>query len=177
MAAASQPATALLTLEEYLHTAYHPDCDFVDGRLEERNLGETKHGLIQMELGYWFRSRRDDWKVRVISELRTRVSSSRVRIPDVAVVPDDAALAENVRVTPPIIAIEIMSPEDRLNRVVRRLDDFVRMGVEHVWLLDPEERVAFTYSAAGLKLVEVDRLTLRNSPIYLDLPAIFSALP
>jgi len=28
--------TALLTIEEYLKTVYRPDCDFVDGELEER---------------------------------------------------------------------------------------------------------------------------------------------
>jgi hypothetical protein len=39
MAAATQPVPALLSLEEYLRTSYHPDCDFVDGHLEERNLG------------------------------------------------------------------------------------------------------------------------------------------
>ena len=32
-----------LTMDEYLHTMYHPDCDFVDGHLEERNLGEFEH--------------------------------------------------------------------------------------------------------------------------------------
>jgi hypothetical protein len=36
MAAATTTLPAILTLEEYLHTAYHPDCDFVDGILEER---------------------------------------------------------------------------------------------------------------------------------------------
>jgi Uma2 family endonuclease len=177
MAAASQPVNALLTLEEYLHTVYHPDCDFVDGHLEERNLGETAHGLLQVELSYWFRSRSEEWKIRVITELRTRVATSRVRIPDVSVVPDDAALAERVRQTPPLIAIEIMSPEDRTSRVVKRLDDFVRMGIENIWLLDPDERVAYTYSKFGLKLSDSDRLTVEGTPIFLDVTAIFSALP
>jgi Uma2 family endonuclease len=176
MATASQPVPAL-TLEEYLHTVYEPDCDFVDDHIEERNLGETAHGLIQMELGFWFRSRRDEWKVRVISELRTRVGPSRVRIPDVSVVFDDTALVERVRQTPPLIAIEIMSPEDRMSRVVKRLDDFIRMGIENIWLLDPQERVAYTYSKFGLKLCEEGRLEVAGTPIFLDVPAIFAALP
>jgi Uma2 family endonuclease len=176
MAAASQPVPAL-TLEEYLHTVYRPDCDFVDGHLEERNLGETAHGLLQVELSYWFRSRCEEWKIRVITELRTRVAASRVRIPDVSVVFDDAALSEKVRQTPPLIAIEIMSPEDRMSRVVKRLDDFIRMGIENIWLLDPQERVAYTYSKFGLKLCEEDRLEVAGTPIFLDVPAIFSALP
>jgi hypothetical protein len=49
------------------------------------------------------------------------------------------------------------------------------MGIEHVWLIDPAERAAFTY-ADGLKLVEEDRLTVAGTPIYLDLPQLFQAL-
>ena len=32
--------TTLLSIDEYLHTSYKPDVDFVDGEIEERNLGE-----------------------------------------------------------------------------------------------------------------------------------------
>ena len=176
MAAISQTIPQLLTLDEYLHTVYRPDCDFVDNHVEERNLGETAHGLLQMELGFWFRSHREEWLIRPISELRTRVSPSRVRIPDVAVVRIDLALKEPIRLTPPLIAIEILSPEDRMNRVIVRLKDFLAMGVENIWLLDSAERVAYTFSASGLVLVETDRLTVPDSPIYLDLPTLFSAL-
>jgi hypothetical protein len=50
------------------------------------------------------------------------------------------------------------------------------MGVAHIWPLDPIDRTAFTYTNAGLKLADSARLTVPNSPIYLDLPEIFSAL-
>ena len=90
MAAASQtipeltPTPQALTLEEYLHTAYHPDCDFVDGFLEERNMGGTKHSVLQGQLTFWFLSHAE-WKVRALPELRTRVATTRVRLPDVSV--------------------------------------------------------------------------------------------
>ncbi len=32
----------LISLEEYLHTTYRPDCDFLEGVVEERNLGEEE---------------------------------------------------------------------------------------------------------------------------------------
>ena len=72
--------------------------------------------------------------------------------------------------------IEIFSPEDRLSRVLHRLNAFLAMGIPHVWLLDPIERTAFTYTYAGLKLVEATRIPIENSPIYLDLPDVLSAL-
>lgn len=180
MAAATQTIPELesrpraLTLEEYLRTSYRPDCDFVDGYLEERNMGGTKHSVLQGRLITWFFSH-PEWNLLALPELRTRVADTRVRLPDVCVVPEDRSLGEEVRLTPPLIAIEVLSPDDRLNRVVVRLRDFRRMGIEHVWLIDPAERAAFTY-ADGLKLVEEDRLTVAGTPIYLDLPQLFAAL-
>ena len=41
---------ALVPVEEYLRTTYHPDCDYVDGEVLERNLGERDHSEVQGEL-------------------------------------------------------------------------------------------------------------------------------
>jgi len=129
-----------------------------------------------MQLGYWFISHQSDWRVRVMSEVRTPVSKTRVRLPDVYVVSMEGAAAGEIRVTPPLLAIEILSPDDRMNRVIERLDDLLEMGVENLWLLDPEERTAYTYTASGLKLVKTGELRVAGSPIYLNLAEIFSAL-
>ena len=176
MATAPAISPALISMDEYLHTIYHPDCDFVDGQLEERNVGETRHSLLQAELAIWFGTHRRDWKIRVMTELRTRVSSSRVRLPDVAVAYDDAAMAERVRETPPLIAIEVLSPDDRLPRMLVRLADFWKMGIRNIWVLDPAERMALIYTENGLRVAEADRLEVADSPIYLDLNEVFSAL-
>jgi len=175
MATATQTVPALLTLEEYLHTSYHPDCDFVDGHLEERNVGEYEHSNLQAVLTAWFFNHAIEWNVRVLPEQRTRIGKTRVRVPDVCLVPRDGPI-EKVRITPPILCIEILSPEDRTSRTVRVLNDYLALGVHHLWLFDPIDRTAFTYTAAGLKLVEAPRIAIPNSPIYLDLPELFSAL-
>lgn len=175
MAAATQTVPRLLALEDYLDASYHPDSDYVDGHLEERNVGEYEHSTLQIALGAWFFNRRSEWKIRVASEYRTRVSPFRIRIPDLSVFPNDG-LIEKVRTTPPLIAIEILSPDDRMNRVILRLNEFLAMGVAHVWLLDPLDRIAYTLTVSGLQLVQTPRLTIADSPIYLDLPEIFAAL-
>ena len=41
----------MVSLDEYLATAYEPDCDFVDGELEARNLGEWDHSRLQLKIG------------------------------------------------------------------------------------------------------------------------------
>ena len=175
MAAATQSVPALLTLEEYLNADYHPDCDFVDGHLEKRPLGEFEHSIIQSAVGSWFFSRRVEWKIRVASEYRTRVADQRVRNPDISVFTQGKP-AEKVRVTAPLLAIEILSPQGRMHPVITRLKDFASMGVENIWLLDPIDRVAYTFAHDALHLVEGSLLTIQNSPIFLDLAEVFSAL-
>ena len=175
MAAATQPVPALLTLEEYMQTTYRPDCDFVDGHLEERNVGDPKHGLLQMQFGIWFHAH-PEWNLRAISELRTRTDVSRIRIPDVAVVHDDELIMEYPRETAAFISIEILSPDDRVPRLIPRLEEFLTMGVPHVWLIDPIHRAAFTYTNNGLNPVEGPKIEIANSPVFLDLDELFSSI-
>ena len=50
-----------LTPEEYLGTSYKPDCDFADGQLRERNVGEGQHALFQMAVILWFGRYMEHW--------------------------------------------------------------------------------------------------------------------
>src|SRR5271170_1285019 len=111
-------AAAVLSLEEYLRTSFHPDCEFVDGELEEKAMGEREHSILQIALGAWFFNRRAEWNIVVLSEQRTRVSTTRVRLPDICLISSDAP-RERVTMTPPILAIELLSPEDRLPRLIK----------------------------------------------------------
>jgi hypothetical protein len=42
--------STLIPIEEYLHTSYHPDREYVDGDIQERNLGEKDHSKLQKPL-------------------------------------------------------------------------------------------------------------------------------
>jgi len=44
------PTEALISVKEYLRTSYRPDCDYLDGHIEERNLGERDHSNVQMSI-------------------------------------------------------------------------------------------------------------------------------
>jgi Uma2 family endonuclease len=168
-------STTLISLEEYLQTSYKPDCDFVDDHLEERNVGQFDHNRIQALVLAWFMSQEKLWNMVAVPEQRTRVSGRRVRIPDVCLIRADTP-REQVSETPPLLCVEVMSPEDRLSRTTKVLDDFAAMGVEHLWIIDPRDRVGYIYQAGGrLQQVE-DRLVIPGTPIYLDLPTLFAAL-
>jgi hypothetical protein len=59
-----------ILLQEYLHSSYHPDCDYVEGEVQERNLGEFDHAAMQMFLSAWFFQHRDQWRLHVLPEMR-----------------------------------------------------------------------------------------------------------
>ena len=66
-------SAALISVAEYLRTAYSPDCDYVDGEVLERNVGEKDHSTLQGEILYYFRSRKKEWKIVVYPEQRVQV--------------------------------------------------------------------------------------------------------
>ena len=76
----------LISVREYLTTAYDPDCDYVDGVVEERNLGERDHAKLQGAVFAYFYNRRKEWGIHVFPEQRVQVSATRFRVPDVCVV-------------------------------------------------------------------------------------------
>jgi Uma2 family endonuclease len=166
---------SLLSIEEYLRTSYHPDADFVDGEIEERNLGEYEHSKIQSIVLHIFMTHAKAWGTDAIVEQRIHAASNRVRICDVAVLRADAP-RERVTITPPLICIEVMSREDRLSRAKEVLTDYLAMGVPNIWLIDPMRRSAFAFDATGLHEADPADLRVPNTPIHLDLTEAFAAI-
>jgi Uma2 family endonuclease len=146
MSAAPNPIR--VSVEEYLATSYRPDCDYVDGEVLERNLGEKEHSILQAALIFLFHTRRDEWKVEVFPELPVQVKPTRFRIPDITVVDSNVKWQRILR-TPPLLCIEILSPEDSLSSTRRRVDDYLDMGTEHVWIIDPAARRTYICSRRG----------------------------
>ena len=66
----------MVSLEEYLATTCEPECDFVDGCLEERNVGEWDHARLQVNIAVYLLARYKSQGMRVLSELRLRVASA-----------------------------------------------------------------------------------------------------
>jgi Uma2 family endonuclease len=156
----------LIPVEEYLTTVYRPDCDYVDGEVLERNLGERDHGRLQVKLSAYFLARQSQWNTYVIVEQRVQVRPGRYRIPDVCVILGKTE--EQVLTIPPFLCIEILSPEDRMTRVRDRIDDYFKMGVPNVWVVDPSRREAFESAPSG----DLHRVTgaLRTTDPVLEVP-------
>lgn len=135
-----------IALEEYLGSTYEPDCEYLDGELLERNVGKTKHALLQTALAAYFFARRREWGITVLTELRVCVSERRYRIPDLCVVMGPVP-TEEIPSAPPLIWIEILSPEDRPLRVQEKIRDVLDFGCPWVWIIDPDTLESRVYTA------------------------------
>ena len=166
-------ATTAVSIEEYLSTAYEPDMDYVDGELEERNVGEYEHNVVQKRILFWFDRRAKEWRIRAIQEQRTRLGASRVRIPDVSVFSRDLPI-EQVFTRPQLIAIEVLSPEDRHSRMDKKIRNYLDFGVRHVWVVDPATRTGWDCSDGNW--VRQERFAVAGGPVYLSLPELFAEL-
>jgi len=71
---------------------------------------------------------------------------------------------------PPLIAIEILSPDDRLTAVREKLEEYRAWGVGHVWLVDPHSRRLYTCDTG---LTEVTSFTIPELNITLGPAEIF----
>jgi Uma2 family endonuclease len=162
-----------LTVGDYLHSSYSPDCDYVDGELQERNVGELDHAEVETALAMWFRSHDKGWNTRTVVELRIQVAATRFRIADVCLISRSAPV-EQVPQHPPLAVIEVLSPEDRVSRYQERLDDYRKMGVRHIWVVDPQHRRGYDCSTGSW--IEAMSFHVENSPIAVDLAVIFAEL-
>ncbi len=57
-----------------------------------------------------------------------------------------------------------------------RLNDYLALGVEHVWCFDPEAREARRYTADGFEMVREADLTIAGTPIQVNVAEVFSVL-
>jgi Uma2 family endonuclease len=165
----------LWTVREYLRTSWSPDREFVDGRIEERNLGEIEHSIIQRYLTVLFAIKRGEWGVEVFPELRTQTAARNFRVPDVLVVRAGESI-DRYLTHPPLIAIEILSPEDSVSAMQAKAAEYHRFGIENIWIIDPEPRIAYKYASAGLEEVRTGELVVPETPIRVLLSELFAEL-
>jgi Uma2 family endonuclease len=166
-------ATGILVSEqEYLHTAYEPDCEFEDGVLIERNVGTLDHSRLQFALAAYFSRRRKAWNLHGFTEVRFRARTGKYMIPDLCLV-QGPERAGAVLQTPPLLWVEILSPEDRLLRVNRKVQAILEAGVPYVWVIDPETLESDLYTAEKHTPLEDGVLRIPGTEIVVPLNEIF----
>jgi Uma2 family endonuclease len=146
----------LLTADEFCEFVHRPEnecrwLELVRGRVIDWPPPDRKHGVVCAavcwSLEAFVRRRRLGY-VTLASGVILERDPDTVRGPDVAVYEDAQTWDElhpKYGEVPPVLAVEVLSPTDKVNKVNRKIADYLRSGVGLVWLADPEERTVTVY--------------------------------
>jgi Uma2 family endonuclease len=158
--------TTHVPVEVYLRSSYEPDAEYVDGKIEERPMGEFDHASWQQAIQKWFWTHEKEWNIRVLPELRVQVGATRYRVPDVTVLERSLPI-EQIITRPPLAVFEVLSPEDSLQRLKRKLEDYRNMGIPEIWVIDPQDSTFYRYQ--DLQLQRNDSFSLAEKGIAFDM--------
>ena len=156
-----------LTLEEFLAM---PEIDeqrleLIDGEVYEKVSPTWKHGVIAGELYALLR----DYGSAAVEPRAVIPPSGNLEgtspIPDVAFYsPGRPTPADWMRV-PPDLAIEVLSPGQRLPDIRSKIDSYLAFGIREVWVIDPGQRaIEIFHGAARQRLSDGDTLTTTHAP-------------
>jgi Uma2 family endonuclease len=146
-----------MTAEEFCDWVHRPEnadrwFELVRGEVIELPPPMKRHGVISANfawnLGNYTFARRKGYVTSNDSGVILERDPDTVRGPDVAVYEDAQRFDElhpKYGEVPPRLAVEILSPNDRANRVLRKVTDYLTTGVALVWLADPDDRTVSVY--------------------------------
>ena len=146
----------LASAEQYLHTSFEHDAEFVEGRIVERPVPTWEHACIQGFLirELWAIGRRHG--LFTVPEQRVQVRPDRFRVPDVCVVADrpDGTFGRRIVTQPPYLCVEILSPEDVEVETLDKVREYLNFDVKWVWVIDPVSRRGQVHSRNSVASVE-----------------------
>jgi len=161
----------VISVEEYLKTSF-PDGDreYVDGSIVETNMGDIDHADLQTRIVQYFGVRYPDfWSGTAV---RTQVKARRFRVPDVVLVAGPKPEGRIIR-TAPFLVIEIVSPDDRVDELEEKIDDYLAFGVAYVLVVNPRTRRSYVHTTEGVRELKDGVLRTENPLIELPLAEMF----
>ncbi len=185
-------ATKPMTAEEFYDWANRPEnrdgCfELERGEIVEMSRPGKRHGLICGNISRVLGNFAVQHKKGYVCTNDTGVVVERdpdsVRGPDVLFFEDVDQIDlvdEKYGESPPLVAVEVLSPNDTTGKLIRRVREQLRFGVQQVWVLDPAARNVIIYQSGKEDVVveEGEELTGGDAlPDFRCLVAELFALP
>ncbi len=147
-------STELVSVEEYLHSVYEPDAEYVEGRIVPRAMPLKPHSKMQSYLvgTFFILGPSGGYQVWPEQRLRTQADPAHYRVPDLCVTfgePDEDVFTEA-----PHLCVEILSSGDRALEVRTKVEEYLAFGVRYVWVIDPVARRGEIHTRIGIERVE-----------------------
>ena len=126
-------ATTLVSVDEYLRTSYPDgDCEYVDGEIVERNVGEIDHASVQSRVAVYLLTHYPQFWAAVA--VRVQVQSSRIRVPDVTLVAGPRPAGRIVTAPAP-----------------EKIDDYLAFGIPYVWVVNPRTGRGYVHTTEAAR--------------------------
>jgi len=153
----STPTTNLMTAEEFFDWANRPEnrdrhCELVRGEIVEMSLPGKRHGFvcgnIARILGIYTALRKKGYVCTNDTGTVVERDPDTVRGPDVMLFEDVTNYDEleiKFAEEPPLLAVEVLSPNDKPAEVRERIAQQLQFGTRWVWVVDPSKRNVTVY--------------------------------
>lgn len=150
----------LITGEEFLSMGDSGPCELVNGRIVPMSTNGGEHGLIESEIIFQLKSfnaqHKSGWVLGGEAGVYVRRNPDTVRGMDAAFISKarHPARPKGYLEVAPELIVEVISLNDRWKEIQDKLKEYFTIGVDYIWLIEPEDRTVFIYS----ELTEVIRL-------------------
>jgi Uma2 family endonuclease len=162
----------------------HVRHELESGKVISMSQPSMMHGWISVqistELTLYSRMKGVGFAVDAVGVILER-DPDTVRGPDVAFDPlvnGQRVIPRRWSISPPLIAVEVLSPNDRAQAVARKVSEYLAGGVGEVWVIDPEEK-SIVVHAPGQRPVSFEPGLLLTSKLLpdfsIDLTALFDS--
>ena len=164
---ATQTATPV---EDFLAMPDLGWAEYLDGKVVERPVPTWAHNRVIIKLSYFFA--RDESRCRLYAAPTQHISvtPSRYRVPDF-VAYADASPGGEMPATPPLIIVEILSPNDSYRSIRDRFAEYANFGVKYIYLADPVIKGMLRYENESL--LHVDSIDIPSHGFLLPAADIF----
>ena len=161
-----------MPVEEYLRHFDEKHCEYLDGVLIQKPIPTWMHAALQAWIAALVMRRYPHYLAG--GEVHARLRHTEFRLPDVAVQRREVTRQEDYAEQPPVLCVEILSPEDRLGAVFSKCERYHDWGVPMCWVVDPMKRRAWSYERGGEPVSVSESFTAAD--IRLTLAEVFSVL-
>ncbi len=149
-----QAAVKPLSVNDFLAMPEtEPESEYFNREIIQKPMPKGKHSAIQTEFAATINANlRSKQIARAFSELRCTFGGMSI-VPDISVfrwdriVRDPDGKIANIFNISPDWMIEILSPDQRQSKLVKKILFALEHGTEMAWLLDPDEELIFIYRA------------------------------
>jgi Uma2 family endonuclease len=155
------PPTAKISLEEFLLLPdEQPAREYLDGKIYHKPMPQGEHSTLQVELASAINRVGKPQKLAYAwTELRCTFGSGSV-VPDIAVfewqrIPlrPKGRIANKFEIHPDW-TIEILSPDQSTNRVIKKITFCLKHGTQLSWLIEPEDESVIVFQPNQLPEVK-----------------------